>query len=364
MTRVLHVAPYYPPARIGGVGSWVSHLHGGLSAAGHESEVITWGHGPAPPGVRHIARSPAGWLAALAGEAARARRFEVVHVHGGEALPLVAALRAGRARPRLIGTWHGVSARAADALTRAARLRARAHALLERAVLPHLDALVAVSAACAAELARLGIARSARVIRAGLPELPDGGDLPPRAELLYAGRPGARKRVALLPTVLARVREKHPAARLRIAGFAPGDAPGLARAFAARRLDAAVEWCGPLPPRALAACYRAADALLLPSAYEGLPLVALEAMQAGLPVVATRLPGLCEALDDGEQGWLVPVDAPGALAERCCALLDDPALRARMGRAGAARVRERFPLARMVREHAALYAELAGERAR
>ena len=82
---------------------------------------------------------------------------------------------------------------------------------------------------------------------------------------------------------------------------------------------------------------------LVPSRHsESFGLVALEAMQAGCPVVATRTGGLAEIVVDGETGYLVPVDDLGALADRILALLKDRALAMRMGEAGRARAEQDF----------------------
>jgi len=86
----------------------------------------------------------------------------------------------------------------------------------------------------------------------------------------------------------------------------------------------------------------AADALVLPSSIEGLPLVVLEAMAAGRPVVATSVGGTPEAVVDGETGLLVPAGDVDALARAIDVLLGDPELARRLGEAGKRRVRERF----------------------
>jgi glycosyltransferase involved in cell wall biosynthesis len=85
-----------------------------------------------------------------------------------------------------------------------------------------------------------------------------------------------------------------------------------------------------------------ADALVLPSWVEGLPLVVLEAMAAGVPVVASAVGGTPEAVVAGETGLLVPPRDVDALARALRELLADPARAREMGEAGRARVRERF----------------------
>ncbi len=82
--------------------------------------------------------------------------------------------------------------------------------------------------------------------------------------------------------------------------------------------------------------------LVLPSWIEGLPLVVLEAMAAGVPVVATSVGGTPEAVVDGETGLLVPPRDVDALAGAIDALLSDPERAQRLGAAGRRRARERF----------------------
>ena len=101
----------------------------------------------------------------------------------------------------------------------------------------------------------------------------------------------------------------------------------------------------------------AADVFVLPSRHEGMPLAAMEAMDAGLPVVATNVIGTAEVVADGETGLLVPSEDPRALASALTRLLADPDLRARYARAGRRRYLERFTSARMTAETLAMYEE-------
>lgn len=94
-------------------------------------------------------------------------------------------------------------------------------------------------------------------------------------------------------------------------------------------------------------CLAAADVVALPSRHEGLGVAALEAMAAERPVVASRVGGLAEVVVDGETGSLVVPGGADALANALAALAVDPARRARMGAAGAARVRTYFSAAAM-----------------
>ncbi len=102
------------------------------------------------------------------------------------------------------------------------------------------------------------------------------------------------------------------------------------------------------------------DAFVLASLWEGLGLVFLEAMAAGLPVLATQVSAVPEVVVPGETGLLVPSADPESLAGGFLRLAGDPSLRARMGAAGRERVRRQFGLERMLEETLAVYAGLEG----
>jgi glycosyltransferase involved in cell wall biosynthesis len=113
----------------------------------------------------------------------------------------------------------------------------------------------------------------------------------------------------------------------------------------------------------LAGLYGQAEVAVVPSLYEGFSLPAIEAMACGVAVVATTGGALPEVVGvDGETGLLVVPDDPGALAGAIARLLDDPALRARLGAAGRERVINRFTWQVTASGTAACYAALlAGE---
>jgi glycosyltransferase involved in cell wall biosynthesis len=103
-----------------------------------------------------------------------------------------------------------------------------------------------------------------------------------------------------------------------------------------------------------------ADVFVLSSDSEGMPISVLEAMAAGLPVVASRVGGVPELVLDGETGLLVGPGNPEGLAGALRRLLADPQLRRRLGDAGHAQVREHFDLGSFRRAHVELYSrELA-----
>lgn len=102
----------------------------------------------------------------------------------------------------------------------------------------------------------------------------------------------------------------------------------------------------------------ASEVFAMSSLWEGLGLVFLEAMATELPVLSTRVSAIPEVVVDGETGRLVPPGDPGPLAEAMVELAADPALRARLGRGGAERVREHFGLDRMVEHTLEVYERL------
>lgn len=103
---------------------------------------------------------------------------------------------------------------------------------------------------------------------------------------------------------------------------------------------------------------RLSDLVVLPSLYEGLPLVAIEAGVLGKPIVATAVDGTPEVVLHGETGWLVPPADSAELAKAMCALLADPALRARMGERARDYVMREYSFDRLVAETEKLYSRL------
>ncbi|QLH81220.1 glycosyltransferase [Halosimplex pelagicum] len=104
---------------------------------------------------------------------------------------------------------------------------------------------------------------------------------------------------------------------------------------------------------------RAADGYVLPSRWEGFPIVLLEAQASGLPVVATAVGGVPELVSDGETGFLVPSDDPGALADRLDAVSTmNPEERAAMSAAGRERVTREFSIEAIADRWEAVYRSL------
>jgi glycosyltransferase involved in cell wall biosynthesis len=111
--------------------------------------------------------------------------------------------------------------------------------------------------------------------------------------------------------------------------------------------------------RDLALLYRAMDVFVLPSLWEGLPLVLLKAMAAGLPVIATRVSGVEDVVQDGVNGCLVPPGDPAALAQAVLALQARPELWKPWGKAAQETIHRAYSVEAMLRKLEELYLQLA-----
>ena len=146
--------------------------------------------------------------------------------------------------------------------------------------------------------------------------------------------------------------------RLRVVGGGPDEARCRELAF---RLGLAsrVTFLGRQSPTEVERYLSTADALVLPSAMEGLPYVILEAMASSLPVVASDVYGIPEVVVDGETGLLVPPENAPALAAALTRVIESAPLRARLGANARGRFEQRFTLERQVQTMSALYERLA-----
>ena len=280
------------------------------------------------------------------------REHALVHLHSSKAgaVGRLALASLGRRRPPSVFTPHGWSWLVGGRLEPAYRL-------FERLMLPLTTAVVAVSAEERSHgLAVLGPrADRIRVIPNGvdvgrfrpdgpLAERPDGPLVVSVGRLCHARGPD------LAVAALALMRT--PAARLRLVGDGE-DRAALEMQVRALGLTGRVELTGfrqdPAPD------FRAADVVMVPSRYDGMALVLLEAMACGAAVVATRVAG-SSAL--AEAGVLVAPEDPGALAGAVDALLADPDRRSQLGLAARQRAVERYSLRRSLDAILALWRDL------
>ena len=299
----------------------------------------------------------------------KSRRPDVLHTHTAKAgaTGRLAALSAGRDRPgAIVHTYHGHVLSGYFS-----RRWERVFRLIERVLAYASGTLVAVSVEVRDDLVRFGVAPAKRFA-----VVPYGFDLPAwsaadnearrtiRAELGadeetfvvgWAGRLTAIKRPLDLIRTLRALLDRDVDALLVLVGDGEdrGDVEALAADLGVADRTRLVGFQKSIRP-----WYASIDALLLTSANEGTPVVAIEALAASRPVVATRAGGTGTVVREGESGYLEAIGDTDALAGRLATLAGDPTLRERMGAAGADDVRARYAVGRMADEIEAIYDRL------
>ncbi|MDJ0975201.1 MAG: glycosyltransferase [Planctomycetota bacterium] len=239
---------------------------------------------------------------------------------------------------------------------------------LDRRVLKRLDAVVVVADAMCAMLLKRGVPADrihlvpnaidtdavSATAAAARDDLRAAWDVTDHTVLLALGRLSPEKGQDVLLEALARM-PAEATRPLTLVLVGDGATRGALEAQAERLgLTGRVRFLGWRDdPHA---CLGAADAVVLPSRTEGLPLALLEAMAAERPVVATRVGGVPDALADGEAGWLATPDDAGSLADALTAMLADADARAAKIAAGRARVTAHYSAARQARALEAVYA--------
>lgn len=277
-------------------------------------------------------------LPAARAAGALAAGADLVHVHCGEDLAVapIGLLAARRHGLPVVLTVH-CSLRHTLRVSgpRSALLRT-AGAAIESWGIGHADAVIALTPTLAGRL-RDGLADPARchVIPSGVDPLlfakprPDPAPGLPRPRILYVGRLAPQKGVATLVDAVPLLRSDAPVVVV-------GDGPQrqeLERRAAAKGLGDRVRFTGFVAHEEVPAWLASADVLVLPSVYEELGSILVEAMQAGLPVVASAVGGIPDAVTDGVTGRLVPPGDPAALAAAVDEVIGDPELALRLGRA-------------------------------
>ncbi|UWQ23107.1 glycosyltransferase [Jannaschia sp. W003] len=206
------------------------------------------------------------------------------------------------------------------------------------------------------------------VVRCGidLAELPALGPARDRGgegtHVVFVGRMTGVKGAAVLLQAAARLTDRHPRLRLTLAGDGP-ERPTLEALSRDLGLAGRVRFAGFLSGHEVADLLATGDVLALPSHAEGVPVVLMEAMATALPVVATRVAGISELVEDGRSGILVPPGDPEALTGALDRILGAPREAMRMGRAGRLAVERGF-VARSEASHLSKLIERAVRRHR
>jgi glycosyltransferase involved in cell wall biosynthesis len=234
--------------------------------------------------------------------------------------------------------------------------RSRALRALDRFV----DRWVTLSPTSVRAVAQIGIEADwipnpIRIVPNGHAPNAVGGPL----RLLFVGRYGERKGCYELIAALAQARAAGTEATLRFVGREEydGEERVLRDDVEQFGVAGAVEFAGVKDGPALAECYAEAQVLCLPSRREGVPLVLLEAMSFGLPVIATPVGGIADYVAHEGNGLLVPPGDVDALAVSIAVLAADPELRTRLGEAARRRVAEQAGPDTIARRWREIYSE-------
>jgi glycosyltransferase involved in cell wall biosynthesis len=352
-----------------------------LSGAAHFADspyriIAAYLHAPGNPGLAELRRRAAElgcplialpdhgpWdLSVVARLARLCRRLRVGVWHGHEYKSNLLGLLLRPLQPmRLVSTVHGWVVRTA---------RTPLYYAVDRWCLARYDRVISVSDELDREVAGLGLPAARRRL------LPNGIDsrvfqrrlpaqqaplrqrlgLPPgRLVIGGVGRLSEEKGFDLLIEAGARLQARGHDLEVWLAGVGPAG-PSLVRLAARRGFGDRLRLLGyQAEPVEV---FEALDLFALSSRREGLPNVLLEALALELPAVASRVGGVEQLVEDGVNGLLCPPDDLAALSAALDRLLGDPALRERLGRAGRARVVERFSFAQRMRGERELYDEL------
>jgi len=160
-------------------------------------------------------------------------------------------------------------------------------------------------------------------------------------QLLFVGRLAGVKGLAVLIEAMAKLRDQQMPLALTIIGDGP-DRARLEQQVEKLQLTFQVDFVGYQSPAAVSDILGRTDIFVLPSFAEGVPVVLMEAMASGVPVIATRIAGISELVEENQSGLLVPPGDTQSLTQNIATLVQDPARRTSMGQIGRAKVRQFF----------------------
>jgi len=385
--RVLHLTPEFPPVIWGGLGTAVGGLVtasaragmtvgvllvGGALVVGDEAQAGGYGSGwrPAwfrdgeepgaatsPEGIRFFQVSPEGAVRAAL-RLARRWRPDVVHLHSAWLWPAARALQE-RAGVPVVFTVHSLD-RAEYEIGQFITSWD-----VQDTVIHAADRLISLSRSEVDLLLHYcpEVADRIRIVGNGIDDVPLPHREPCAGEppvVLYSGRFVDRKGIRELLAAIPVVMEAAPETRFVLVGGYGGGAE-VERCWmdeVLRPWRDRIHFTGWLTPARVAAWYRAADVLLVPSWYEPFGMVVLEGMLHGLAIVACTVGGPAEILESERTALLIaPQDAP-ALAAAILRLVQDADLRRRLAAEAAEEVRRRWLWPRIVERMAAVYGEV------
>lgn len=285
-------------------------------------------------------------------------RIDLVHSHGYRS-DIIGYLAARRAGVPIVSTVHGWTP---------VTWKLRRYEQLDRWFLKRFDGVIGVSREIVDSLVECGVPPDrVRLFHNAVPACCSGEGrrgamvenfplvrTPGERIVLTVGRLSREKGIDLLLYAFHRHFGREPGTRLVIVGDGPlrGELAALAEqlGLADRVLFAGYT-------SAVERYYEIADLFVLPSRTEGLPMVILEAMQAGLPVVCTLVGGIPEVIDNGINGICVPPGDSDALGRAMGTVLDDPALASTLAELARKTVAERFSADSWARDIEGFYLE-------
>ncbi|MDE3101814.1 MAG: glycosyltransferase family 4 protein [Chloroflexota bacterium] len=359
------VSPYAYP-RPGGANSYIREQYEQLRELGHEVRILTapWGDDPPAQDVIQIGRAIAvpyngsigrvtlslrlEWLVS---RMLKRERFDVIH-HHEPLVPFLSMQILDRATCPNVATFHAFGGFSFSYwLGRP----------VGRHYMEKLDARICVSTAAKHYVSRY-FPGDYRIIPNGVdveqyatarpfPEYRDG-----KVNILFLGRAEKRKGAIYLLRAYAALKRSHPETRLILA--AHGQQVGAMRRFVRDQRLGDVLFAGRVSDVDKARFFKTADIFCAPSTgQESFGIVLLEAMAAGRAIVASDIHGYKRVVQRNETGLLVEPKDPDALCQALARLIDDPALRERLGSAGAERAKE-FDWPHVARQLVAVYEEV------
>ncbi|HEX6248379.1 MAG TPA: glycosyltransferase family 4 protein [Nocardioidaceae bacterium] len=359
MSRVLLVGKGAPDR--GGIPSFLHDLRTGDVGRRHEVTFLNVAHHGTPEGGEPTLRNVLRTLKDAFAVWRSARGQDVVHINSALA-PTVTVMRAGLLA--LAGRSRGcavvVHAHGGNIETWLTGARAR---LVMRAAMRPAHAVVAVWGAGHTALSGVLGHDRVRLIDNGVDAVRFTPGTPavrvPR--ILYVGLLTPRKGVLDLIEASRTLRADGVAHELCLLGGTPDEGPAAAEPVIEAARGTA-ELLGTRVPDQMPAAYADADIFCLPSWWEAMPLSILEAMAAGLPVVATSVGDVGRVVADGTTGFVVPKQSPADLAAALRKLVEDAELRSAMGATARRRVEEHFSSAVTARAVCDLYATVVEAR--
>lgn len=363
----LSIAHVAAPARFGGLEQVLQALAVGHRERGHDVLVVSAVAGPGSPvpyeaalarsGVRHV-RLPSGGRRYVR-EASRLRALlgdegtrDIVHTHGYR-MDVLGGWAGRRVGARTITTVHGFTG---------GGLKNRVYEYVQERAMRHFDAVVAVSKPMATRLEARGVSRSRLHVVPNAWRSLEFEEAPAAREVL-----GVSPRAYHIGWVGRMSREKGADVLLEALSLLPGPDAGtidvsfvgdgpdrseLQSRAAEQGLAPQIHWHGQVPDAAR--LFRAFDLLVLSSRTEGTPIVLLEALAAGVPVVATRVGGVPDVVTEAE-ALLVDSEDPHGLARAIRAVREAPDAAAARTRRGKERLRSEYALDPWLSRYESIY---------